>query len=332
MLLGVAVACLARASLGAAEPTPPKAELIDVRKIWDAAPHNAFTDLIRFKGHWFCVCREGQAHVSPDGALRVITSKDGQVWTSTARLTHPKADLRDAKIAITPDGQLMLSGAAAWHQPAEFKHQSLAWFSKDGTKWSEPVKIGDPNLWLWRTTWHKKAAYSIGYDTTGEKFIRLYTSKDGRRFDTLVPRLFDDGQPNETSMVFLPDDTALCLLRRDGNPGTGELGNAKPPYTNWQWKDLGVKIGGPHMIRLPDGRLVAAVRSYDGAARTALVWVDPEAGKLTEILKLPSGGDTSYAGLVWHEGVLWVSYYSSHEGKTSIYLAKVRLPRRSGAH
>jgi len=27
-----------------------------------------------------------------------------------------------------------------------------------------------------------------------------------------------------------------------------------------------------------------------------------------------------------HEGLLWVSYYSSHEGKTSIYLAKVRLP------
>jgi hypothetical protein len=53
--------------------------------------------------------------------------------------------------------------------------------------------------------------------------------------------------------------------------------------------------------------------------------VDPEAGKLTEFLKLPSGGDTSYAGLYWHEGFLWVSYYSSHESKTSIYLAKVKI-------
>jgi hypothetical protein len=42
---------------------------------------------------------------------------------------------------------------------------------------------------------------------------------------------------------------------------------------------------------------------------------------------VPSGGDSSYAGLVWHEETLWVSYYSSHEGKTSIYLAKVRLPK-----
>jgi hypothetical protein len=39
-----------------------EAELVSVRKIWDRALHNAFTDLIRFQGHWFCVFREGQAH------------------------------------------------------------------------------------------------------------------------------------------------------------------------------------------------------------------------------------------------------------------------------
>jgi len=185
--------------------------------------------------------------------------------------------------------------------------------------------IGDPNLWLWRTTWHKSTAYSIGYDTTGEKFVRLYTSKDGQNFNTLVSNLLDEGNPNETSLVFKPDDTAFCLLRRDGEPGSAQLGVARPPYTKWTWKDLGVKIGGPHMIRLPDRRIVAAVRLYD-SARTSLAWLDEDARKLTEFLKLPSGGDTSYAGLEWHKGLLWVSYYSSHEGKTSIYLAKVRLP------
>src|SRR5439155_988662 len=103
-------------------------ELLEVRKIWDRAPHNAFTDLVRFKDKWYCVFREGTAHVSPDGALRVITSEDGKIWSPAALLTYPEADLRDAKITITPDDQLMLSGAAALHQPAEFKHQSLAWF------------------------------------------------------------------------------------------------------------------------------------------------------------------------------------------------------------
>ena len=305
------------------------AALVDVRKIWDQAPHNAFTDLVRFNDKWFCVFREGTAHVSPDGALRVITSKDGKDWASASLVTRPDSDLRDAKLTITPDNRLMLSGAAALHQPAPFKHQSLAWFSKDGRQWSEPVKIGDPNVWLWRVAWRRNTAYSIGYDTAAEKFVRLYTSGNGRQFDTLLPNLFGEGGPNETSLIFRPDETGLCLLRRDGNPASAKLGTARPPYTDWRWKDLGVKIGGPHVIRLPDGRVVAAVRLYDGAVRTSLAWLDADAGKLTEFLKLPSGGDTSYAGLVWEDGLLWVSYYSSHEGKACIYLAKVKIPLKN---
>ena len=131
--------------------------------------------------------------------------------------------------------------------------------------------------------------------------------------------------PNETAIVFQADGAAVCLLRRDGGPRTAKVGTAKPPYTKWTWKDLGVQIGGPHLLQLPDGRFIAAVRLYK-PARTALCWLDPQAGKLTKFLTLPSGGDTSYAGLVWHEGLLWMSYYSSHKGKTSIYLAKVKLP------
>lgn len=306
-----------------------RAELVSVRKIWEHAPHNAFTDLIRFRNEWLCVFREGEAHVSPSGALRVITSRDGESWTSAALLTSTNGDLRDAKIMVTPEGELMLSGAVALRQPAPATHRSLAWFSKDGREWSEPVVIGDDNQWLWRTVWKGRTAYSVGYQTGGtNKFVRLYTSGDGRRFEALVPRLFEEGYPNESAMVFQPDDTALCLLRRDGKPDSGKLGVAKPPYTKWEWKDLGMKIGGPQMIRLSDGRLVAAVRLYDGKVRTSLAWVDAEQGKLTEFLKLPSGGDCSYAGLVMHTGLLWVSYYSSHEGKTCIYLAKVRLPKR----
>jgi hypothetical protein len=79
------------------------------------------------------------------------------------------------------------------------------------------------------------------------------------------------------------------------------------------------------MIRLDDGRFLAGVRLYDDQARTALCWIDPEAGTVTEALTLPSGGDTSYAGMALHGGLLWISYYSSHQGKTSIYLATVKL-------
>jgi len=298
-------------------------ERVDVQKIWDKAPHNAFTDLIRFQGRWFCVFREGQAHVSPDGALRILTSTDGRDWESAALITSSAADLRDAKITVTPDGSLMLSGAAALHDRSKHTHQSLAWFSRDGRTWSDAIPIGDPDVWLWRVTWHGPRAYGIGYGCGEDRAIRLYTSSNGRQFDTLVPRLFDRGYPNETSILF-DGDVALCLLRRDGTPNTALLGSSKPPYLAWEWQDLGVRLGGPHMIRLPDGSLLAAGRLYDGTTRTSLCWIDREQGKLVECLALPSGGDTSYPGLVWHDNMLWISYYSSHEGKIAIYLARAR--------
>ena len=63
-------------------------KIVDVQKIWDQAPHNAFTDLVHFAGRFFCVFREGEGHVSPDGALRVIASSDGVDWASVALITQ----------------------------------------------------------------------------------------------------------------------------------------------------------------------------------------------------------------------------------------------------
>jgi hypothetical protein len=302
----------------------PAAELVDVARIWDRAPHNAFTDLTRYRGRWFCAFREGEKHASADGALRVLTSSDGRVWTSAALLRSASGDLRDPKLAITPDGQLMLTGASALHQPAAARHQTLAWFSTDGARWQGPDEIGEPDMWLWRVTWREAMAYGIAYNTTGQRFVRLYSSRDGRKFAPLVDRLAESGFPNESSILFLPDATALCLMRRE--TAAAQLGISSTPYRDWKWHDLGVKVGGPSMIQLPDQRIVGAGRLYDGKTRTALWWIDPHAGTLTEFLALPSGGDTSYPGMVWHQGLLWISYYSSHEGKTSIYLARVKIP------
>lgn len=303
----------------------PELRAIEVRKIWDTAPHSAFTDLARLDGQWLCVFREGAGHVSPDGAVRVLGSTDGRSWASAARLTMAGADLRDPKLCVTPSGEWMLTAAAAYPESNPVRHQTHAWFSADGRSWSEPAPVGEPNVWLWRVTWHRDVAYGVGYSTTSERFTRLYRSADGRRFEVLVPRLFDDGYANESSLGFEAGDTMLCLLRRDGAKGTGQVGWARPPYTEWTWRDLETRIGGPHWIGMPGQPWLAAVRLYEPHARTVLAWVDPELSRLSECLALPSGGDTSYPGLVWHEDRLWVSYYSSHEGKSAIYLAEVAL-------
>ncbi|MBM3765779.1 MAG: exo-alpha-sialidase [Acidobacteria bacterium] len=298
----------------------------DVARIWDIAPHNAFTDLIHHKGEWLCVFREGRAHVSTDGAIRVIGSRDGVKWTSKALLKSNALDLRDPKITLTPKGELMLTAAAAQREKdgqSPVPHDTFAWFSRDGAAWSEPFKIGDHNFWLWRVSWNKGAAYTVGYETMSRAGItRLYTSHDGRQFDTLVPTLQADGYSNESSILFKKDGIALCLLRRDGGTRTALLGTSKPPYKEWQWKDLGVRIGGPHFVEVSGGRLIGAVRLHDGKTRTAIVEIDAAAGTLKEVSPLPSSGDSSYAGLVWRKGELWISYYASHEGKSSIYLAR----------
>jgi hypothetical protein len=85
-------------------------------------------------------------------------------------------------------------------------------------------------------------------------------------------------------------------------------------------------FGGPKFIQLPNQMWVAAGRILrDDGPKTELAILDMDEKSLTPILQLPSGGDTSYPGLVWHNEILWVSYYSSHEGKANIYLAQVKL-------
>ncbi|WP_199186965.1 sialidase family protein [Blastopirellula marina] len=325
----LSILCLcAFAATSLAETSTP-AKIVDVDKIWDKAPHNAFTDLIRFKDQWYCVFREGEGHVSKIGSLRILRSADGKNWESAALVTSDTADLRDAKISIAPDGKLCLAGAGALHPPADAKHQSYIWYSENGEDWSDAIAIGDPNFWIWRIVWHEGNAYGVGYSTVQPHAARFYKSEDGKSFQQVGDEFDVAGYMNETGLIFLEDGTAMCLLRRDKNHRTAMLGTAKAPYTDWNWKDLGAYVGGPQLIHLEDGRFIVGGRKTDGGAKTVIWELDPEAGKLHELAELPSGGDTSYPGLVEHDGKLYVSYYSSHEGKTSIYFAELELPEAS---
>src|SRR5437868_4895659 len=117
-------------------------QLVSVQKISDAAPHSAFTDLTYFKDYWFCVFREGAAHVSSDGAICVLESADAQKWERAAKLSRADGDLRDPKLSITPENRLMLTAAIALPKAGGAKeHRTLVWFSEDGHKWSEPKEI-----------------------------------------------------------------------------------------------------------------------------------------------------------------------------------------------
>ena len=319
-----------------AAAAPPTAKLVSVNKIWDQAPHCAFTDLTFWKGQFVCAFREGRSHMSTDGRIRVLTSADGGTWASAAVVTLDGYDLRDAGLSITPNNRLMLTGGAATRKKdgEGAATGSFVAFSDDGKTWTKPEIIIDPGHWLWRTTWHNGTSYGISYVSvrTAEADLstQLVTSDDGRKYKPLVAKLFSEGTPTEATLRFAPDGTMYCLQRRDGKPTqrSAFLGASRPPYTKWQWHDLGKFVGGPNFIRLPSGQWVAAGRFFDGKKpSTKLATLDVEKNTIEPILTLPSGGDTSYPGLVWHDNVLWMSYYSTHEGKTSIYLAKIAVER-----
>jgi len=314
--------------------TPLSLDVVEVKKIWDKAPHNAFTDLVRWNDTFYCAFREGRGHVSTDGKIRVLESKDAEVWKSAALAALEGCDLRDAHLSVTPMGSLMLVGGAA---PRKKDNQgaptgTFVSFSKDGGFWSKPRIAVEPGRWMWQVTWHDGKAYGVSY-AAGERmpYLELLISSDGTNYQSYVAELFGQGYPTEVTLRFDEDGTCYALMRRDrrGNEASSAmLGVSRPDFRKWRWHDLGAEFngfGGPNFIKIPGGHWIGAGRMHQGGAHTALTYIDVAAGTMTKLAKLPSGGDTSYPGLVWYNDMLYVSYYSSHEGKTSIYLAKVKV-------
>jgi hypothetical protein len=324
----------------AAEP-----QIVSQKKIWDAGKHNAFTDLIRWRDQWYCTFREADGHVGGDGQLRVLVSADGDKWESAALIGEKGIDLRDPKLSVTPDDRLMIVAGGSVYEGKTLKgRQPRVTFSKDGRTWSDPQRVLAEGDWLWRVTWHGGKAYGISYDAAertspaaaaaaksgkvepgpADWKLKLVSSSDGVKYD-VVTHLDVPGHPNEATLRFLPDGEMVALVRREGGNTFGWIGRSPAPYKEWTWKETKHRLGGPNFIQIPDGTLWAAGRTYPGGAKTAVARMTAE-GDYEPVLTLASGGDTSYPGLVWHDGLLWMSYYSSHEGKTSIYLAKIKLP------
>lgn len=304
-----------------------------VTKIWDAGRHNAFTDLLWLKDRWYCTFRESDAHVGGDGKLRVLTSPDGKQWTSIALLAEAGIDLRDPKLSVTPDGRLMLlAGGSVYEGKTLRGRQPRAAFSADGgTTWTPTQRILTEGDWLWRVTWHKGRAYGIAYRSADKTTdvpwtASLYSSADGIRYDRVADLNITD-RPNEATVRFMADDRMVAMVRREADDQHGWVGVANPPYTTWKWNDIPHRLGGPNFLILPGGEMWAAGRAYGAKATTVLArFALPDRYEL--VLTLPSGGDCSYPGMVVRDGVLYMSYYSSHEGKSSIYFAEIKLPQR----
>lgn len=300
--------------------------------IWSRAEHNAFTDLLRWRDRWWCTFREAEDHGGGSlGRVRVLCSEDGSSWQSAALLEEGGVDLRDPKLSAAPDGRLVLvMGASVYSGPTYLTRSPRLAFSDDGSAWSAPRRVLAEDHWLWRVTWHGGRAYAVSKLGEGHDPRRgmLYASDDALDWRWICEFRLPDNiwNASETTLRFMPDGEMVALVRPEW------IGRSRWPYTEWSWARIAEPIGGPNFVILPDGALSDSAlsdktmwgggrRHVEGGAR---MWL----ARMTETtyepaLELPSGGDCSYPGMVWHEGKLWVSYYSSHEGKAKIYLARV---------
>jgi len=318
---GLPLAALLLAGPGAqAEP-----RIVSVEKIWDQGAHNAFTDIVRFNDMWYCTFREGDNHVGTDGVIRIIRSADGASWESCGLLAEADIDLRDPKLSITPDNRLIVNmGGSDYDGDVLRGRQPRVSFSADGTTWSDPARICNDGDWLWRVTWHEGQAWGVSYDNRIGKeedwHLRLYVSDDGLNY-RIRTALEVTGRPNETTLRFMPDGTMVALVRREADNKFAWIGASAAPYVDWRWNETTMQVGGPNFIQAKNGELWAGHRFYPGGPKTVLSRM--KASELEKVLEFPSGGDTSYPGFAWNGGELWMTYYASHEGKSSIYLARI---------
>ena len=176
--------------------------------------------------------------------------------------------------------------------------------------------------WLWRVTWHQGVGYCVSKLGEGRHPRRgfLYSTRNGIEWEWITEFRLpnDEWTASETTLRVMPDGEMVSLTRPHW------IGTSQPPYVDWSWTKIPHGLGGPNFIRWSDGALWAASRGRLGddpgnvLARMTRTSYEP-------VLLLPSGGDCSYPGMVEHRDQLWMSYYSSHEEKTSIYLARINL-------
>jgi hypothetical protein len=300
------------------------ARIESLTKIWSKGQHNAFTDLIWYHDKWYCVFRESSGHQSEDGCIRLISSKDGENWAEAKLFKDSRYDLRDPKLCITPSGKLMLHYAGISYDSVGTQlFRNMVHFSTDGKQWSKPKTIEVDSQMAWRITWYKGIAYTLAWNSVYGLY--LYNSNDGIHFKRIYK--FDlKGMPNEATIVFDKNGRMTAIIRKDVAPKSFYMGRADYPYTNWRFVENAEFAGGPNMIYVNDSTLVAAYRIYDnGKGKTVLYKVEDY--NTTELLTLPSGGDNGYAGMCLRNDTLWMSYYSSQEGKANIYLAKVSFSK-----
>lgn len=321
-------------------PSPEKMYTARFSRIWDLAPHNAFTDLVRFNNAFYCVFRESASHTSHDGRIRILRSVDGNTWTSVrwfqrAPEGHYLIDLRDPKISVTPDNRLMVFvDVEYWlnNNNGTYTRQNfrpyVSYSDAQGEVFGDlqTCAVYNPGLstasyWIWRVSWNRDGQ-GYGFDYVNSPLTMVRTA-DGSAYH-VVTKLSLPDSPNEATIRFDKQDNMYVLVRNESGGRNGMLMVAPPPYDLFTRYPLKMRLGGPDFVFLSDTTLCMGTRLYtSGKPDSTVIYVTDLKGNVKTRFPLPSGGDCSYPGMVLYKDTLWTSYYSSHTGKAAIHFAKI---------
>jgi hypothetical protein len=323
-LLPLIILGAASLSFALKEGDPPAAaKLLDTQMIWGRAQHNDSADLLIWRERWFCAFREAGSSAADGGTVRVLSSPDGIRWQPTAEVSQSGAVLRNPRLSTTRYEQLLLTAEAVNGD----SHATLGWTSVDGRDWTllpSPVCQG---VRLGRVVWNLNHAYSFGLSASAEEPVKMFTTGDGERFSIHSESAFPEHRRDEPALLFLRDGSGLSLMP-SGPKGKAQMGTARTPYRGWVWTGLDRGLMSATALELEDRRVVVAGYS-PGDERLEVWWLDASRGALTGIIQLQAKGARSAPGLAFQEGLLWICYDSSHEGRAMIYLTRVKLPSLS---
>jgi hypothetical protein len=330
---------------------PPAVAISNIRRVFYNGEHNAFTDLVRFKGQlYLCFrsCPDGHMVFNTASVIVLRSADEGATWQPVHRFSVKDRDTRDPHFHVHNE-QLFVYTGTWWSGPGKIepkeydmnKMLGFAVFSDDGTKWSEPTMLeGTFGHYIWRAASFGGKAFLCGrrkpgFDITakgeGEKVQSLMLESD----DGLVWKkraYFTETAGDETAFLF-ENDGSLLAIGRHGGGKEAFLIRSKTPFIEWDRKSLDRAIGGPLIAKWGEHVLVAGRRTTkEKGPKTSLCWLVGD--QLHEFAELPSGGDNSYPGFIGlspSKGLL--SWYSSHEkneaGKTitAIYMTELNLSR-----
>jgi hypothetical protein len=293
-----------------------------VRKLVADGRHNAFTSLARWQNGFFLSYRSGLAHNSTNADCIVLQSPDGEHWQQTLRVDIAPDD-RGGHLLATPQRLFLYLNAM---QGAALRSHVL--YTDDGQQWTKPAPLLEPQWIFWQPLEHNGRFYANahlkaeGKDAAQKRASKLITSADGLKWET-VATVRKGNYESETTFFFGPNDHLFAFLRQKYS-GPGFILESDPPYQQWTQRPAGVHFSG-HCIRTLRGVNYLISRTSQPKKATGTMIYTFAEGNLTPYCELPAGGDCSYAAPVEAGDDMLVSYYSSHEGTTSIYLARVPL-------